>query len=607
VTVAVPGQADELSAGHPGHPAAGHPGEPAAGHPGEPAAGQAEEPAPGDLSRRLTAVARLIQIGAARPGPGGFDGALLAQAEELLARAGQRLRLSSEHTIVVLAGGTGSGKSALFNRLAGAEFSPVGVVRPVTREPHACVWGMTGAGPLLDWLGVPARHRYARSSALDEGERSLAGLLLLDLPDHDSVLAGATEVNRLVSLADLMVWVLDPQKYADAAVHSRYLVPMAGHSAVITVVLNQADLLTPEQAADCEADLRRLLDTEGLPDARVVIASAVTGQGIADLRQALLEAVLARQAAVQRIAADVDVIAARFAAYGDGCATGTGPAAGTEPQFLPQPDPPGSAPAVPPAAAEALARSFAQAAGVAGVGRALQSARELRAVDYLGWPVGWLAERLLRRDPARRIRLGALWDELRGVCAAGPAGAQQAQIDTAITALAEEAGRGLPAPWPGSVRAAARSRAREIPAALGAATAAALPAENRVLAWWRLVAAWQGVLLGAAAFGVAWLVALLAVGVFHTASHAPVVLRDTALLPWVALVVTALLALGWLSGNGAMALASRAAGRERELVQERIRAGVAEVARQMVVAPVEQELSEYQRFREALAAARGTA
>ena len=68
----------------------------------------------------------------------------------------------------------------------------------------------------------------------------------MDLPDHDSVVAGgSSEVSRLVAQADLMVWVLDPQKYADAAVHSRYLVPMAGHSSVIAVTLNQADLLDP--------------------------------------------------------------------------------------------------------------------------------------------------------------------------------------------------------------------------------------------------------------------------------------------------------------------------------------------------------------------------
>ena len=171
------------------------------------------------LPDRLTALARMTQIGLARSGQDGFSERLLLDSEALLGRAGERLRLSADHTVVVLAGGTGSGKSSLFNRLAGADFSPVGVVRPVTREAYACVWGMDGSAPLLDWLGVRDRNRYARSSALGEGERSLSGLLLLDLPDHDSVLSGESgSVNRLVSLADLMVWVLDPQKYADAAV-----------------------------------------------------------------------------------------------------------------------------------------------------------------------------------------------------------------------------------------------------------------------------------------------------------------------------------------------------------------------------------------------------
>ena len=550
-------------------------------------------PAGATLTERLTAVARLIQIGSARAGPEGFDPGLLRDAGDLLARAGERLRLSAEHTIVILAGGTGSGKSSLFNLLAGADFSPVGAIRPVTRKAHACVWGMDGAGPLLDWLEVQPRHRYARSSALNEGEASLAGLLLLDLPDHDSVLAGrSSEVSRLVGLADLMVWVLDPQKYADAAVHSRYLVPMAGHSAVIAVVLNQVDLLAPGQAEDCEADLRRLLDGEGLPDVRILLTSATTGAGTDDLRSLLVETVSARQAALLRIGADVASIAARFAPYAaeaDGRA-GTG-SAGQEHASLPAPK------------VAALADSFKGAAGVAGVGHALQSARELKAVDYVGWPVSWLADRLLGRDPVRKIRLGTLWDELRGELTRS-AGAQRAEIDNAITVLADDAGQGLPAPWPGTLLAAARSRADDIPAALGAALTEALPTENKVEPWWRLVAAWQGLLLGGAAAGLAWLLALLVIGVFHAASHAPALFSDVILIPWVALIVVAVLFLGWLTANGSMALVSRAAGEEREQAEERMRAGIAAATKQLVAAPVERELSEYARFRDELTVAR---
>jgi hypothetical protein len=175
---------------------------------------------------------------------------------------------------------------------------------------------MEGAAPLLDWLGVQRRHRYARASALDEGEASLTGMLLLDLPDHDSVVTGsAALVDRLVKMADMLVWVLDPLKYADASVHRRYLMPLAGHAAVTTVVLNQVDTLSPDQADDCRSDLRRLLDAEGLSETHVLVTSATTGAGLNELRRVLANAVAVRQAAAERITADVDALLERFAVY----------------------------------------------------------------------------------------------------------------------------------------------------------------------------------------------------------------------------------------------------------------------------------------------------
>jgi GTP-binding protein EngB required for normal cell division len=542
------------------------------------------------LSVRLTSLARIVQIGAARTGPDGFDPELLRDAEQLVARAGERLRLSANHTVAILAGGTGSGKSSLFNRLAGADFSPVGVTRPVTLDPHACVWGMEGAGPLLEWLGVQHRYRYARSSALGEGERSLRGLVLLDVPDHDSVLGGTAEVNRLVALADMMVWVLDPQKYADAAVHSRFLTPMAGHSSVITVVLNQTDLLTTAQADDCASDLRRLLDSEGLHDARVQLTSARTGAGLDELRKLLIETVSARRAASERIGADVDAMIERFLPYA-GDADAVGSADGAEDFY------------VPPRAAELLAESFARAAGASGVGQALQSARELRAVDYVGWPVAWLADRMIGRDPVRKLRLGNLWDELREM-SAGPAGAQQAEIDNALTAIGDQVGSSLPQPWSHTVRVAARSRARQIPAALGAAIGESLPAENTVAPWWRPIAALQGLLLGCVVIGLAWMVAILVLGVFGAAPHAPAIFRDPVLLLWIAIMIAAILALGWLTASGCLSRVATAAAREREEVDGEMRSRMTDVAEQMVLQPIRQELSECSRFHAALRDAR---
>jgi hypothetical protein len=258
---------------------------------------------------------------------------------------------------------------------------------------------------------------------------------------------------------------------------------------------------------------------------------------------------------------------------------------------------------MPAGATESLAAAFSAAAGVNGVGRALQSARELKAVDYVGWPVAWLGDWIAQRDPVRKIRLGTLWEELRGA-SAGATGAQQADISNAITALADETGRGLPAPWQASVRQAARSRAAEVPAALGTAIAESLPEENRVAPWWRAAAAWQGLLLGAAAVGLAWMVTIIILGEFRAAPSAPLLLRDVGLLPWIALMVVATLLLGWLTAKGCMALVVRGADREREQVQQRMRAGITDVARQFVVAPVERELAEFARFHDELAVAR---
>src|SRR5258707_1454130 len=111
---------------------------------------------------QLTALTRLIQIGSARTGADGFSEELLRDAEQLEERAGERLRLSAGHTVVALARGTGIGKSALFNQLAGHDFSAVGGTRPVTREPHACVWGTAGAGPHLASRGPPRSSRYGQ-------------------------------------------------------------------------------------------------------------------------------------------------------------------------------------------------------------------------------------------------------------------------------------------------------------------------------------------------------------------------------------------------------------------------------------------------------------
>ncbi len=198
---------------------------------------------------------------------GRLDDDLVDHGQEVVDRASGRLRIAAEHTVIAIAGATGSGKSSTFNALTGLEISAVGVRRPTTSWATACVWGTQGASELLEWLGIPARHQVTRDTVLDTGreDRRLEGTVLLDLPDHDSTeVSHHLEVDRLVQLADLLVWVLDPQKYADAAIHDRYLKPLSTHAGVMMVVLNHIDTVPEDRRDAMLADVRRLLDQDGL-------------------------------------------------------------------------------------------------------------------------------------------------------------------------------------------------------------------------------------------------------------------------------------------------------------------------------------------------------
>ena len=46
----------------------------------------------------------------------------------------------------------------------------------------------------------------------------MRGLVLVDLPDHDSAAVQHREqVDRILALVDAVIWVVDPEKYADFA------------------------------------------------------------------------------------------------------------------------------------------------------------------------------------------------------------------------------------------------------------------------------------------------------------------------------------------------------------------------------------------------------
>lgn len=276
------------------------------------------------LPERIAALQQLIDLSRTRVGSD-----KLAGANRVLTDASSRGRLPHTCTTVAIAGATGSGKSSLFNALAGARLSEPGLRRPTTVTPVSCTWdtepGSGNADGLLDRLGIAPSMRCVLPDEASAGgsgpahpdrQRTPGGLVLIDMPDHDSAAPGHRErADQLLRLVDSVVWVVDPEKYADAVLHERYLRPLAGHAEVTFVVLNQTDRLPGEATDTVLYDLRRLLDEDGIAlgehgesGARVFATSALTGEGVSELRAELGDFAAAQQAAALRLSADLDTV-----------------------------------------------------------------------------------------------------------------------------------------------------------------------------------------------------------------------------------------------------------------------------------------------------------
>jgi hypothetical protein len=183
---------------------------------------------------------------------------------------------------------------------------------------------------------------------------------------------------------------------------------------------------------------------------------------------------------------------------------------------------------------------------------------------------------------------------------------QQAEIDNALTQVADERVPALPKPWSRTVRTAVRSRAEDIPAAVGAEIGAALPADAAVDRWWRTIGVVQGLLLGCVLVGVAWCVALVILGLAGVGSPGmPKLFTSSWYLLWGAGLVVFGLVGGWLTARICTRAVSAAANRETDLLRRDIDERLAGVARELVLAPAELELAELDRFRDELRIAAG--
>ncbi|GGY64405.1 hypothetical protein GCM10010300_04490 [Streptomyces olivaceoviridis] len=513
----------------------------------------------GPLRSRLDALRELVGLSRTR-----LDNRTLAEAGRVLDEAAARRKLSGRHTVVALAGATGSGKSQLFNALAGVPISETGVRRPTTAAPIACSWS-DGAAGLIDRLGIPGRLRRRPLHGPDT-EGQLRGLVLVDLPDHDSAAVQHREqVDRILKLVDAVIWVVDPEKYADAVLHERYLRPMAGHAEIMFIVLNQVDRLPGDAADQVLDDLRRLLDEDGIalgehgePGATVLALSALTGEGVGDLREALGQFVAERGAAARRVAADVDTAAAELRpVYATGRRVGLSEEAREE-----------------------FAARLADAVGATAAGEAAERAWLRNANRACGTP--WL--RLWRWYQGRG-------DSTTGRHAVRAQADEEAtarpSVEQAVRTVSDRASAGLPAPWAQAVREAAVRGSHGLSEALDdlAARAGLPPGRPPRPGWWPVAVLVQAAMTLLQIAGGAWLVGQIA-GVMVPNLGVPVLLMVCGII-------------GGPLVEWACRMAARGpARRYGQEAERRLREAAASCGRARVLDPVAAELLRYREVRE---------
>jgi GTP-binding protein EngB required for normal cell division len=541
-----------------------------------------------ELASRATALSHALERGGDELGRDAAAG-----ASRVVDKVQERTTIAGDHTVVAFAGATGSGKSSLFNALIGADVATIGARRPTTSRPTAAVFGKADASELLDWLEIDARHVVADSGAPGETTTpvgsvgSLDGLVLLDLPDFDSrEMAHRQEAERILELVDVFVWVTDPQKYADARLHDDFVRLRSDHAYVTLAVLNQGDRLAADSLADCAADLRRLLEADGVRNPSVLTTSARTGAGVVELRQRLANAVAGHAASRQRLAADITSVVRdlrRDVAATERDAT-----------RLPR---------------EELDEVLARAAGVPIVLDAVARDYRREAFSHTGWLFtrwtnGFAADplRRLRLDRAGRrppIPVDIEGSHVRAVLGRSsipaPSVSTVSAVDIATRAFVREASDGLPMRWGQAVEEAATSGGGE--GALTDALDQAIlqtPLRARRPVWWTVLNVAQWVLGVAALLGLVWLGVLYVMGFLQLPRPETPAL---GILPVPLVVLVAGLVLGIALALLARGWAKVGARHRKAVVAKRLRTSITAVSDERLIGPVSAVLERHRQTR----------
>ena len=582
-------------------------------------------------------------------GEGRVPETVLLDAAETLERLSQRRELSTEHTVIGFFGATGSGKSTLFNAIAGQNIALSAPTRPTTSTVQAAIWEAEGSEELLDWLGIDKRV-YPQTQALAaEGEASdgngagkhnkaggaaapnavtepapglfnrirravggrgemrtrTGGLILLDMPDFDSVTTTNRDLAaRMMRYVDVLVWVVDPQKYADAVIHRDFMVPLAASGAQALCVLNQADKLAPAEVPAVLASLTRLLQAEGTEAhllAAPIAVSARTGEGVDVLRDLLAQVAAAKSLSLQRTDAQLHATASQLRTYAGGEGTVLAGAYALE-------------------AEQKLVKACYTSSQAEQVLQAATASYRRAAGQHTGWILTrWMSR--LKADPLRRLHLGQQ-DETKSTSkAAKSAGmlgsdsenapelvasslpplsaAQKAGMANAVRQYSKQMAARIDEPWKRSMKEAALSREAELPELLERDMVRIDYGLGRTRAPWVIFNALQWIALMSALVGVGWLTLISGMAYLQIQlPPAPTPEGSPVPLPTLLLLLGILLGIA-SAGVGRLLTAMGSRYYARKL-RGRLQTGVEKAVQSCVVAPVQQEAKRLTSYRKAL-------
>lgn len=577
-------------------------------------------------------------------GEGRVPETVLLDAAETLERLSQRRELSTEHTVIGFFGATGSGKSTLFNAIAGQNIALSAPTRPTTSTVQAAIWEAEGSEELLDWLGIDKRV-YPQTQALAaEGEATegngagggvaapnavtepapglfnrirravggrgemrtrTGGLILLDMPDFDSVTTTNRDLAaRMMRYVDVLVWVVDPQKYADAVIHRDFMVPLAASGAQALCVLNQADKLAPAEVPAVLASLTRLLQAEGteahLLSAPIAV-SARTGEGVDVLRDLLAQVAAAKSLSLQRTDAQLHATASQLRTYAGGEGTVLAGAYALE-------------------AEQKLAKACYTSSQAEQVLQAATASYRRAAGQHTGWILTrWMSR--LKADPLRRLHLGQQ-DETKSASKAekssGMLGsdsenapelvasslpplsaAQKAGMANAVRQYSKQMAARVEDPWKRSMKEAALSREAELPELLERDMMRIDYGLGRTHAPWVIFNALQWIALLSALVGVGWLTLISGMAYLQIQlPPAPTPEGSPVPLPTLLLLLGILLGIA-SAGVGRLLTAMGSRYYARKL-RGRLQTGVEKAVQSCVVAPVQLEAKRLNSYRKAL-------